>query len=75
MTIQTTVPMPIWRLAAPSERSGNCYMPRNSLAAAAVHQANATVYAVAGNMLDMAGGGARAEGIKNLYRTIVIRFC
>jgi hypothetical protein len=64
--------MPIWRLAAPCERSGNCYMPRNSLAAAAVHQANATVYAVAGNMLDMAGGGARAEGIKNLCRTIVI---
>ncbi|CAM9277597.1 unnamed protein product, partial [Phaeothamnion confervicola] len=63
-SFKVRVAIPNWHCASLSDRAGKIFMPRNSLAAAAVHQrAKERVFGVASNMLDLQSGGARAEGI------------
>ena len=74
VAVKLDVPKPAWKLVfapasagASAPPSAQVLTPFHSLAAVAVHHAaddrDATVYAVAGAMVDTAGGGARAESV------------
>ncbi len=54
-----------WRMAPCTGRLGNVFLPCFSLSAACnpVHPAKVNMYAVAGVMLDLQGGGARADRV------------
>lgn len=67
--LRVAVPVPRWKVCADARLKGagaghgTAFVPRHSLAAAAVHDGKDNLVAVVASMLDLKGGSARCAGV------------